>query len=435
MKLFRLSYFGFLLAVLASAPVYGKLNDRRLIEVAGYVKADVIVDSRQVDGSREDFIIFFPERKLLDSTCHDKNSPGQFHMYPLETRLRVTFSGPDVFDAKAHGVIEVDLLGRPFDDDSLDIVRLRHAFLEIEWEHTTLLFGQTWHPMFSELAFPHTLTFGAGLPLAPFSRNPQVRLTHRVNNVETLLFVGSQIDFTNVGIIGGDADLCIVVRDSQFARNSLIPNVHMQARFYWDEYNVIGAGADFKAIMPRLVSCADISDTERLFSAALMAFAKVRHNDWTAKSQFTFGHNIDNLSMIGGYGVACVDKETDRRRYTNLTTAAVWLDVSRSGDIEPGIFIGYSKNLGAGDSLAPLEDFQQDFMIQSFRDIVFGRGNEIDDLWRVAPRVYWHVKPVVFGAEITFTRAAFGTINQCGKVENTCPVNNFRFQAAAYYYF
>jgi hypothetical protein len=66
---------------------------------------------------------------------------------------------------------------------------------------------------------------------------------------------------------------------------------------------------------------------------------------------------------------------------------------------------------------------------------VYGRGTNIDHLFRVAPRVSVTEGRLTFAAEIESTLAASGTRQTNGKVINTDNVNNLRFLLSTIYKF
>ena len=63
--------------------------------------------------------------------------------------------------------------------------RVRHAFLKLDWQSSSLLIGQFWHPMFVVEMFPGVVSFNTGAPFQPFARNPQIRFTHSFGDVKT----------------------------------------------------------------------------------------------------------------------------------------------------------------------------------------------------------------------------------------------------------
>jgi hypothetical protein len=109
------------------------------------------------------------------------------------------------------------------------------------------------------------------------------------------------------------------------------------------------------------------------------------------------------------------------KTYTNLNTFTSWFDITTNGKMfQAGLFGGYSKNLGAGTTIAGPE---------------FGRGTNIDYLLRISPRIQFISGKTTFAGELEATTAAYGTIQPDGTVANAKPVTNIRILVAAYYRF
>jgi hypothetical protein len=135
-----------------------------------------------------------------------------------------------------------------------------------------------------------------------------------------------------------------------------------------------------------------------------------------------YGQNASDLVMIGGYAVSQItDPVNQIKSYTNINTANFWADMSTNcGKAVIGLFTGFSKNLGASDQIV---------------GAVYGRGNNIDHLFRVAPRVTVTEGRLTFAAEIENTLAAYGTMQTSGKVIDTDNINNLRFLLSTIYKF
>ena len=87
---------------------------------------------------------------------------------------------------------------------------------------------------------------------------------------------------------------------------------------------------------------------------------------------------------------------------------------------QTGIFIGYSKNQGVGKKIV---------------GPTYGRGLDIDTLYRVAPRVLFNAGKVRLAAEIEYTNAAYGTADAMGTFGSTKWIPNLRLLGAVYYFF
>ena len=125
--------------------------------------------------------------------------------------------------------------------------------------------------------------------------------------------------------------------------------------------------------------------------------------------------------MIGGYAVSATDAVTQIKTYTNLNTGNVWADIATTGEkLVFGLFTGYSKNLGAKDNIT---------------GAVYGRGNNIDHLFRVSPRISLTEGRLTFAGEVESTTAAYGIMQSNGKVTNTNNVSNLRILISTIYKF
>jgi len=387
------------------------------IDISGYVKAEAIFDSRQDFTERDGHFLFFPLNRQPDVLGKDINSRGDFDEYAIQTRLRFEAFGPEVGCTKSRSYIEGDFFGTT--DLTLDTYRLRHAYLELDSPEFTFLAGQTWHPMYFPVEAPDTISFNTGTPIDPYSRNPQFRMVYHNQYLD---IVGAAMGFLNHNAFGP------LGQSNQYFRDAMMPDLHLQARVKWDEtQNFIGAGVDVMRICPRLVSNLDYKDVNPFTAWSAIVYSRFSyHNHIILYSKFTYAENATMWAMIGGYGVHSVNPLTDSRTYTPLRTLSFWSELIFQGWIEPALFIGYAKNIGAKKTIIPNIGTEI---------TIYGLGTNISTLFRASPRVRWYIKSFVAGVEIEYTRATYGTPNNYGKVEDAIPVGNTRFLFATYYIF
>ncbi len=400
--------------------------------VSGYVKFESYVDSRQVIGVATDQSLLFPEREDLDPRGIDKNGNGQTQIVALESRVRGDIIGPKVCGAHSHATIEGDFFSNSEEisleaDIRIDnLLRLRHAFLELDWEKVTLTFGQTWHPVFILDCYADTVSFNSGGPFDSFARMPQFRFTYHLPNVDLIASAASHVTgFFNNGPIGFSED---------YLRNALMPTLHGQIRAH-TEHHFFGTGYDVKRIRPRLkgnpvgIEGDVFATSESLVCHAFLAYYAYNEHPIKIATKFIYAQNGVDFGMIGGYAVHKTDPNTDRRQYTNISTANIWIDMAFTAYscFEPGLFFGYTKNLGTGKTV--------ETGITRNR---FGLGVDIDQMFRIAPRCRWNYKNITFAAELEYTRAAFGTLTNQGskaKIKNSSWVGNTRALFATFYFF
>lgn len=387
------------------------------MKISGYVKAEGIYDSRQVFAIRDGHFLFYPLNRRPDVLGRDINSRGDFGEYAIQTRLRFEAFGPDIGCMQSRSYIEGDFFGMT--NDTIDAFRMRHAYLELESDEFNFLAGQTWHPMYIPVESPDTISFNTGTPINPYTRDPQFRILYHNDYLDILGAAIGFLDFRPLGPLG---------ESNTYFRDAIMPNLHLQARLKWDEaQNYIGAGVDVMRICPRLVTNLNYKEVNPFTAFSAIVYSRFAFlEDFIMYSKFTYAQNASMWAMIGGYAVHSVDPLTDIRTYTPLRTLSFWSELIKEGDVEPALFIGYVKNLGAKKTI-----------IQSIGDesTVYGLGTDIKTVFRVSPRIRWYLESFVVGVEIEYTRAAYGFLNQFAQVIDAHPIGNTRFLFATYYIF
>lgn len=384
------------------------------IEFSGFVKNDFFYDTRQNVSIREGHFLLYPSPISLDSDGNDINATGNFNFLSIQTRLTGKITGPDAFGAKTSGVIEADFFG----NENANFVdangfRLRHAFTKLNWEKTELLFGQYWHPFFNPTSFPGVISFNTGAPFQSFSRNPQIRLSYKMNKFNMTGVANSQRDFVSPG--GSSAAI----------RNGGIPELSIQLGYAAKNDSAktefsAGAGGSYKTLRPRLSSTIGgniYKVNETVESFAGFAYLKLKLPSITFKLQGIYGQNLFDLVMLGGYAVDSIsDPTTGELNYFPYHTASVWLDANTNGSkFQVGIFAGYTQNLGLSEELS----------FNDHANLITGlktnsRGFDIASLLRISPRIIFISGKLNFALECEYTSAAYAT-----KTNNVYAVDNY----------
>lgn len=377
---------------------------------SGYVKSDLLYDSRQTESFREGHFLLYPSNAKTDQQGLDINDQPSFNILSIQTRLNGKISGPDAFGAKTSGTIEGEFFGTS--DADLPGFRLRLAFLKLDWKKLSLLAGQTWHPLFVMEMFPAVVSFNTGAPFQPFSRNPQVKLVYTAKKLKLIGVAASQRDFASNGPAGVT---------SAYLRNSVLPNLHAQMQITVDNH-LLGAGVDYKKITPRIVTTKNFKTDQTIASTAFLGYARLDLKPVTIKMEGVYGGNLADQLMLGGYAIHSVNDATGYETYTALKCYSLWGELSVGKDIEYGLFAGYTKNLGAEENTA---------------GSYFGRGVNIASLFRVSPRVQINSGKTRVSTEVEYTRAGYGLNNNAnkGKVESVKNISNLRLLLAVYYFF
>lgn len=378
------------------------------IRFTGFVKSDYWYDSRQVVAAREDLFLLFPANKRLDINGEDINARPTFNYSAITSRITGMISGPDAFGAKTSGVIEADFSGVTNAD--INGFRLRHAYGKLRWEKSELLFGQFWHPMFVPEVIPNVISLNTGAPFQPFIRNPQISYTHYFGDFNLSFTLITQRDNASDGPAGASP---------QYIRNSLMPNAHLQLQ-HKTENHIWGLAADYKVLQPRLETPVRLKTNESIGSYAFMAYYKYKSEKflWCAKT--IYGQNLTEHLMMGGYAVRSYDELSSFETYTPTNHLNLWSFIGYGENVRLGLFGGLLKNFGT---------------THENTGIYYGRGHDIDYLYRLAPSVSFISNSVQISTELEYTAAAFGSPDDKGRVKNTEEIGNLRLLLTFFYFF
>jgi hypothetical protein len=410
----------FVLALAAAAPPVSAQAEKTQpafgISLSGFVKTDIFYDSRQTVSIREGHYLLFPKAPLLDPEGRDINGRANLNILSIQTRLAGKITGPDVLGAKSSAYVEAEFFGTS--DADINGFRLRHGYLKLTWAKSELMVGQFWHPMFITESFPDVVSFNTGAPFQPFNRSPQVRYTRRFGNVSLSATALAQRDFLSNGPDG---------TSSVYLRNAALPEFNLKLQFASKNdprktETVAGVGADVMKLAPRIVTAAGYKTDESVTGLAAMAFFKQKWAKWTWKAEAVWGQNLHHLTMLGGYAVrAVVDDVRLDWSYTPVDTLSCWTEVQTNGaPWQAGLFAGYSKNLGSRHNISGAN---------------YARGFNIDELYRLSPRLVYNIGKMRFAGEAELTAASYGTPDVSGKVRDARFVRNLRLLFAAYYFF
>jgi len=391
------------------------------ISFSGFVKNDAFFDSRQTVNAREGHFLLWPDTEKMDANGDDINAKSSFNILAVQSRLSGTITGPDAFGAKTSGTIEGDFFAQA--NDNINLFRMRHAFLKLDWSNTQLILGQYWNPMLVTSCFPGTVAFNTGVPIQPFARNPQIRLTHNFGDFNLIAAALSQRDYTNRA----------PDPSSEYLRNSVTPDMHLQLHYNSSILNA-GAGIAYKTIMPRLETEANIKTDETVGGLSAIAFAKLALEPVTLKFEAVSGQNIPDVLQISGFAVESIDGTTDKRTYTPLRNLSLWTDIHTNGDkFQLGLFAGFTKNMGVKDEMydpgLPIPGYDRG-------DYIFGFGTNVESLYRISPRVIFNSGKTRFALETEYTSATFGAdFDENAVPTNTHTTSNLRVLFSSYYFF
>jgi hypothetical protein len=397
--MFKRTLISTLLLLFSTQLLYAQKDDGKSFGISfkGFVKTDLMFDSRQTASVREGHFLLYPANEVLDHNGEDINAEPNLNMLAIQTRLTGVVTAPDALGAKTSGVIEGAFFGHTNSD--VNGFRLRHAFVKLAWENSTLLVGQYWHPMFITEVFPGTISFNTGVPFQPFARNPQVRYIHSVSDFDVTLTAASQRDFASIGPADPKTPT------SKYLRDAVTPIMNLNLKYVTPGL-VAGVGANYMSLRPLLETrnAADerFKTDEKISSLSTMAFLKVTSGDFQFKAEGVMGENTNDVLMLGGYAAKAVDATTGAVEYTNIKTFSAWTDIIYGKAFQVALFAGYSENQGSDDEIV---------------GNYYSRGSNIANVMRVSPRVQYTTGKFRFAAEIEHTIAEYGTPNEKGVVE------------------
>jgi len=383
------------------------------IDFKGFVKNDAFYDSRQTATAREGHFLLWPMPQSPDNQGKDINAHPQFNMLALQSRLSGTITGPDFLGASTSGTIEGDFFAQA--NDNINLFRLRHAFVRLEWQNTELLAGQYWNPMFVTRCYPGTVSFNTGVPMQPFARNPQVRLKQSLGSFDVVAAALAQRDYTSRA--EGEAS-------SRFLRNSGRPDLHLQLHYSSKSF-LAGAGMSYKTIVPRLATDQGFHTEASVDGLSYMVYARVNTRPLTIKLEAVSGQNLSDVLQVSGFATHSIDPATGRRSLEPLRNTSLWADVHTNGKpFRAGLFAGYTRNHGTQEEIIASEN------------LIFGFGNNIASLYRISPRLTYQSGKVRLALEGEYTSATFGSsYNEHAVPEDTHTAANMRLLFSTYYFF
>lgn len=378
----------------------------------GRVRADLFYNSRANEESVDGLFYMYPKDKVLDADGNDLNGEAQGSFYMIYTRLGVDISlSQPLMGAKTSAVIEADFRGS---GSTLGVVRVRQAYVNFDWAKWALLVGQTWHPLFGEVS-PSMLNLNTGAPFQPFNRSPLLRL--RYSSPQGLRLTASALWQSQYNSVGPNG------KSPEYIKNGNIPEVFVGIDYMHGSWTA-GIGADMLSLRPRKQSEMDgkvYRVRERVTTLSFEAHAKYSAPNYKVSAKTVLANNLTHCSMVGGFAATAIDPRTGEMTYTPFRHSMSWLNFTYGHKWQPGIFVGYLKNLGTGKKIT---------------GDTWGTGLDVDQLVNVSMQLSYNLPHWTLGAEFTPCVAWYGSLNKDnGRVVNTHSVTNYRILATAIFSF
>ena len=378
-------------------------------KIYGQVRADLFYNSRANEESVDGLFYSYPKDRNYDAAGNDLNGTDNSNMYLLYTRLGIDLKGPKIGSALSSAKIEFDFRGS---GSTLSVVRLRHAYFNLNWGKSSLLVGQTWNPLYGDVA-PQLLNLNMGAPFQPFGRAPQIRYRYNNNRLQLTAAVLWQSQYLSNGPDG---------KSNKYIKNSCIPEFHFGIDYKTANFTA-GAGAEILSLVPRTQVAGDSCTykvNERITTVSGEIHVKYTSPMWYIAAKSVLGSNLTHASMLGGYGVKSVDKVTGRQEYSPNRNSSSWVNIVYGKKWKGGLFFGFMKNLGTDDAVTRM----------------YGTGTDVDRLISGSAEVTYNIPHWKIGVEYNYTTAHYGDLNHAnGKIIDTHSVANNRVVASVLYMF
>jgi hypothetical protein len=385
----------------------------------GQVRTDLFYNTRSNSETVDGLFYMYPLDENLDPNGHDLNGVGNGNFYTLYTRLGVDVTGPMLGKAKTSAKVEVDFRGS---GTTYSLFRIRHVYFNLDWGKSALLVGQTWHPLYGDVA-PEILNLNMGAPYQPFSRAPQIRYRFTSNNFMLTAAAIWQSQYLSVGPKTNKPGETSTQKSQEFMKKSCVPEFYLGVD-YKRPGLIAGAGLHVSSITPRTQS--ETEDAvyfvnERVTGISGEAHVKYTKENWLVSVKTVLGTNLTQTSTVGGYGITSIDEVTGKQQYSPLRTSSTWVNVAYGKKWRPALFFGYLKNLGATKEV-PYG--------------ALGTGTTLDQLFTGTAELTYNIPHWKFGAEYSLCNAWYGDeFDAKAKAINSHSILNHRIVLVALFQF
>lgn len=421
---FVASYCGFSQTTPAPATTTASTEKEWDVSWYGFIRTDYIWDTRKSAQVREYNLNLYPLDEVLDVNRADLNKTGASNFLSVVTRLGTKVKGPNVWGAKISGTLEGDFFGNT--EGTIGLLRLRHAYVNMDWSKTSLLMGQTWYPTFIPEVYPGVANFSTGILFNPFGWASQIRVKQNfTKEFSGAITAYKEREFTTQTATGGTQNSASI--------NSAIPTLHAQLQFKNKNW-IAGLGAEYKSLQPlteyNVTSTTKAVSNETVNSTSFVGYLKYSNEKFHIKAYGITGKNMFNLVMLGGFTGYSVAGQPEQ--YEGNRTTSCWIDIaSNSKKTAPGLFVGLTTNDGTSRNLIAGESAK--YYIRGISGT-----RVVDQVIRVSGRVDFKQNKFRVTPEIEYTGATWGDLNLNGDGTadlNKKNVSNMRFMISCAYSF
>lgn len=382
----------------------------------GFVRGDLFYNTRANQAPVDGNFYLYPLDNDFDSRGNDINATPNGSFYTFTTRLGVDMKGPNIGKAKSSAKVEVDFGGFSL---STTMLRIRQAYVALDWSHTNLLIGQTWHPLFGNVV-PDVLNLSTGAPFQPFNREPQITLRFNSGKMNFTASALWQLQYMSSGPEGASEN---------YLKNSCLPEFYLGADYRSKGFTA-GAGIHFISLKPRThTTVVDETGTqqrfkvnERMTTFSCEAHLEYKSPQWRFAAKTLLASCLDHTALLGGYGISNIDPVTGEQEYTPMRHSTSWMNFTYGKKWKAHFFAGYTKKLGCNSPLVSSEQY--------------GLGLNIDQICSFNLAFSYNLPHWQIGLEYVPTTAWYGDTDfSNGRVINTHNVTNHRILGLMMYYF
>ena len=408
------------------------LSDKISYNIYGFMRCESYYDSYKGVNASMDNYYLFPLYKGLDASGDQINQQGDVNSTAMATRIGLIMKGPEVLNAKTSATIETDFSG--ISSAYAGELRLRKAFIKMDWKNSSLLFGQNWHPFYNGHSkfYPKVGGLNTGSPFNPFNRSPQIDFNYRYGKLSASATALYENQYCSKGFYSGSG-----YSDNMAKRNAVIPEMVLGLN-YNSEKITAGIAGQFNVIKPIDITDKNYSTDELNTSFATMAFLGYNSGKLYILAKGMIGENISNMTIIGGYGVKNYNENTGEMTYTNYTSYSTFFNVVYGGKIQFGLFAGISGNMGTGDALYKFNNYTGTLPVTEKNFCTLGLMPNMKNVYRISPHVTYKNKNINFIAEYEMTSANYGTGNfdfEDGLYDDTVKAINHRLALTVMFLF
>ena len=282
----------------------------------GFVRGDLFYNTRAnmapVDGN----FYLYPLDKKPDADGKDLNAGPNGSFYTFTSRLGVDVTGPNIGTARSSAKIEVDFGGF---SSSTTMLRIRQAYVALDWEKSQVLIGQTWHPLFGSVC-PDILNLSTGAPFQPFNREPQIRYQYKAGKVKLTASALWQLQYLSSGPNG---------MSEEYIKNSCVPEFYVGADYASADGWLAGGGVHLISLKPRTSSLWNEKTykvNERMTTLSYEAHVKYTGRNFAFAAKSLMASCLDHTALIGGYGISSINPDNGEQEYTPFRHSTSWVN-------------------------------------------------------------------------------------------------------------